>query len=39
MLIMQVIFLPSHKNCGCYDNGNSQNVAKIYGSGDNSKTV
>ena len=29
VLIMHVIFSPSNKkNCGCYGNGNSQNVAK-----------
>ena len=36
---MQVIFLPSHEHCGCYGNGNGQNVAKIYGFRDNSKTI
>ena len=40
MLIMHVIlFSPSNENCGCYGNGNSQNVAKTYASQDNSKTI
>ena len=29
MLIMHIIFLLSHKYCGCYDNGNSQIVAPV----------
>ena len=32
-----ISFLPSLENCGCYGNGNSQNVAKTYGSRHNSK--
>ena len=40
MLIMHVIFFSSsNENCGCYGNGNSQNVVKTYGSRDNSKTI
>ena len=40
MLIMHVIiFLPSHDNCGCYDNGNSQINVKTYVSRDNSITI
>ena len=38
VMIMQVILIfPSHENCGCFDNGNSQNVAKTYGSWHNNK--
>ena len=30
MLIMHIVFFsPSHKNCGCSGNGNSQNVAPV----------
>ena len=29
----------SHENCGCYSNGYSQNVAKTYGSRDDSKAI
>ena len=37
MLIMHIILFPlSHENCGCYGSRNSQNIAKIYGSQDNS---
>ena len=40
MLIMHIlIFSQWHENCGCYVNGNCQNVAKPYGSRDNSKTI
>ena len=28
VLIMHVIFSPSHENCVCYGKGNGQNVAK-----------
>ena len=34
-----IFFLPSHENCGCYGNGNSQILAKTYGSRDNSLTI
>ena len=39
MLIMHFIFLPSHENCACCGNGNSENVAKTYGSLDTSKSI
>ena len=40
MLIMHIIlFMLSHENCGCCDNGNSQIGAKTCGSRDNSKTI
>ena len=40
MLIMHInLFSSSNENCGCYGNGNSQNVVKTYGSRDNSKTI
>ena len=39
MLIIHIIFYRPHANWGCYGNGNSQNVTKIYGSRDNSKTI
>ena len=30
MQIMQnILFPPSHENCNCYGNGNSQNVAPV----------
>ena len=30
MLIMYIVlFLPSHINCGCFGNRNSQNVAQV----------
>ena len=28
MLIMHIFFLPSHANCGCYGNRNSQKLSK-----------
>ena len=34
-----ILFLPLHENCGCYGNGNSQIVAKTYGSQDSSITI
>ena len=34
-----ILFLPSHENCVCYGNGNSQIDAKTYGSQGNLITI